>query len=442
MTDRLRKVIYMVLGIKFLIALISGLGYFSHPHIIRQVDTMSVGLNYWLRWSDGVAAPYFFHNFLPGSLGGGDTAGITPMEFPLLNLLIAPWFSLGHYWGFSASFIFVMCLNFGAFWWHYLEWRKVSKKMGDTALLMGMFGISSMFMMRVMPDFLSMILVSISCAYSFQKKSRLASFGLLSVGLLMKPTSAIALAVMFLKDFKLSIRRDFFWVILGLGVAGLYYTKGLEFLTSVADSIGYFKVEPVSPLIGLKNFVLHIEKLPTLIFKSFFSRHTIVPIIIGMILRPKRSYIFILFLISIQCLTIFALDEHHAYTHEYYFLGATFLISFLIIEIMEGANNKIIISIICLMIIFTFERGFYRLKPIWKNSLRSNASDIINQVPEILNQRAIKTRHSNPPEIGLLFGKFQGNSMKAKYLINHSQSNCLNKITSNKSFLICSNNLQ
>ena len=121
------------------------------------------------------------------------------MEFPLLNLLIAPWFSLGHFWGFTASFMFVMGLNFGAFWWHYLEWRKVSKKMGDTALLMGMFGISSIFMMRVMPDFLSMILVSISCAYSFQKKSRFASFGLLSVGLLMKPTSAIALAVMFLK---------------------------------------------------------------------------------------------------------------------------------------------------------------------------------------------------------------------------------------------------
>ena len=197
MTDKIRKTILIILGIKFLIALISGLGYFSHPHIIRQIDTMSVGLNYWLRWSDGVAAPYFFHNFLPGSLGGGDTAGITPMEFPLLNLLIAPWFSLGHYWGFTASFMFVMCLNFGAFWWHYLEWRKVSKKMGDTALLMGMFGISSMFMMRVMPDFLSMILVSISCAYSFQNKSRLASFAFLSVGLLMKPTSAIALAVMF-----------------------------------------------------------------------------------------------------------------------------------------------------------------------------------------------------------------------------------------------------
>jgi len=439
MTDKLRKTIFIILGIKFLIALISGFGYFSHPHIIRQVDTMSVGLNYWLRWSDGVAAPYFLHNFLPGSLGGGDTAGITPMEFPLLNLLIAPWFSLGHYWGFSASFMFVMCLNFGAFWWHYLEWNKVSKKMGDTALLMGMFGISSMFMMRVMPDFLSMILVSISCAYSFQKKSRLASFGLLSIGLLMKPTSAIALAVMFLKDFKLSIRRDFLWVILGLIVAGVYYTKGLEFLTSVADSIGYFKVEPVSPLIGLKNFVLHIEKLPTLIFKSFFSRFVMIPILIGAIIRLKKSFILILFLISIQCLTIFALDEHHAYTHEYYFMGSTFLISFLVIEIMEGANEKIIIAIISLMTIFTFERGFYRLKPIWKNSLRSNARDIINQLPEILNQRAIKTRHSNPPEIGLLFGKFQGSSERARFKIMRSGESCSSKIKSNSDFVLCHN---
>ena len=102
-----------------------------------------------------------------------------------------------------------MCLNFWGFLVALSGMEKSFQKMGDTALLMGMFGISSMFMMRVIPDFLSMILVSISCAYSFQRKSRLASFGLLSIGLLMKPTSAIALAVMFLKNFKLSIRRDF-----------------------------------------------------------------------------------------------------------------------------------------------------------------------------------------------------------------------------------------
>ena len=131
------------------------------------------------------------------------------------------------------------------------------------------------------------------------------------------------------------------WVILGLIVAGVYYTKGLEFLTSIADSIGYFKVKPVSPLVGIKNFLLHIEKLPGLVFKSFFSRFAMIPILIGAVIRPKKSFILILFLISIQCLTIFALDEHHAYTHEYYFIGATFH-SFFVIEIIENAHKNVV----------------------------------------------------------------------------------------------------
>ena len=441
MTDRLRKVIYIVLGIKFLIALISGLGYFSHPHIIRQVDTMSVGLNYWLRWSDGVAAPYFFHNFLPGSLGGGDTAGITPMEFPLLNLLIAPWFSLGHYWGFTASFMFVMCLNFGAFWWHYLEWRKVSKKMGDTALLMGMFGISSMFMMRVMPDFLSMILVSISCAYSFQKKSRLASFGLLSLGLLMKPTSAIALAVMFLKDFKLSLRRDFLWVILGIGVAGIYYTKGLQALVSFSDMNGYFKVNPLGPTEGISQLLNNLNRLPGFIFKSFFSRWALIPIVIAIFMAPKKGYLFITTLVTLQVLTIFAIDGEHGFIHEYYFIGCSFLLSFLIISIMENAHSKITFAIIFLMTIFTLERGGYRLKPIWKSKLRQDALSLMSEVTD-LGKKSFYSTRQNPPELGLLFGQFQGKSKKATYEIQLTgdKNKCAPVVTQNNSFRVCKKN--
>ena len=419
-------------------ALISGFGYFSHPHIIRQVDTMSVGLNYWLRWSDGIAAPYFFHNFLPGSLGGGDTPGITAMEFPLLNLLIAPWFSLGHYWGFTASFMFVMCLNFGAFWWHYLEWQKVSKKMGDTALLMGMFGITSLFMMRVMPDFLSMILVSISCAYSFQKKSRLASFGLLSLGLLMKPTSAIALAVMFLKNFKSSLRRDFFWVIFGIIFAGIYYTKGLQALASVSDMTGYFKVNPLGPIQGLSELFNNISRLPGFVFRSFFSRWPFIPIVIAIIMAPKKGYIYIIGLITIQILTIFAIDGDHGFVHEYYFIGCSFLISFMIISIMENTHSKLIVSIIFLMTVFTFERGIYRIKPLWKNKLRADSMTIIDKLSD-LNKRPFYTFRQNPPELGLLIGQFQGKSKKAKYEVQYhgDKEKCSPVIVENNSLRIC-----
>jgi hypothetical protein len=147
MGQTFRKIIFILLIIKLMSALIASFGYFSHPHIIRQVDTMSVGLNYWLRWTEGNPATWF----LPGSLGAGDSAGISPMEFPLMNILIAPFFYFGHNDGYTLSLIFIIILSFGLFYLHFKEWNKVSEHMGDSSLLMGIFGISSIYIVRIMP---------------------------------------------------------------------------------------------------------------------------------------------------------------------------------------------------------------------------------------------------------------------------------------------------
>ena len=76
------------------------------------------------------------------------------------------------------------------------KWNEVSSEFGVASLLMGVFGVSGIYIYRIMPDFASMVFVSLACAYSFKGRSKYISFLLLSIGLLMKPTSAIVLAIL------------------------------------------------------------------------------------------------------------------------------------------------------------------------------------------------------------------------------------------------------
>jgi hypothetical protein len=441
MQNKLYKIFIYLIVFKFIIGIISSFGYFTHPHIIRQIDTMSVGLNYWLRWSDGVSAPYFLHNLLPGSLGGGDTPGITPMEFPLLNLFIAPWFSVGHYWGFTLSSVMVLFLNFFLLFIHYKEWKKVSREFGMTALLMGVFGISGTYIIRVMPDFTSMIFVSIACAYNFQNKSRWASFCFLCIGLLMKPTSAISLAILFFrkKFFKDLFKKDIWWIFGGLLVGGLYYTKGISYLISVSDQSGYFKVAARSPIEGLTQSLNDFHRFPRLFLKNFFSAWVIVPITMMVFISRKKDHLKILFSILLQVLAIFMIDGSHAYNHDYYFIGCSFLVCLFVIKSISNKVNKYTLYTFCtLLVFFNLERAIYRLKPLWKNNLRSDAAQLLKQLPELNTTRSIRARSSNPPELGLLFGRFQGNSLSAKYLVQHiSEKECTKLVRVSRNFRVC-----
>ena len=411
MLEKLKKVLLYIIIFKFIVGLISTLGYFSHPHIIRQVDTMSVGLNYWLRWSDGVSAPSFLHNLLPGSLGGGDTPGITPMEFPLLNLFIAPWFSVGHYWGFSLSFAAVICLNFFLLYVHYKKWNEVSSEFGVASLLMGVFGVSGIYIYRIMPDFASMVFVSLACAYSFKGRSKYISFLLLSIGLLMKPTSAIVLAILFFRAgfWRNFIFRDLAWICGGLFVGALYYTKGISYLSSVSDLSGYFEVGALSPLEGLYEAFRDLHRLPKLIFKNFFSSWVILPISLMLVIYRSRIFLWIICVLALQVTTIFMIDGSHAYGHDYYFIGCSFMVCWLVVQLIQRLKlSPIFLGFCVLLVIFNVERGIYRLKPIWKSSKREKAVRLLKENPSLRSARAIQTKTANPPEKGLLFGKFQG----------------------------------
>ena len=219
---------------------------------------------------------------------------------------------------------------------------------------------------------------------------------------------------------------------------GLYYTKGLQALASISDMNGYFKVNPMGPIEGIGELFNNISRLPGFIFKSFFSRRPFIPIVIAIFMAPKKGYLFIVSLIAVQILTIFAIDGKHGFVHEYYFIGCAFLLSFLIISIMENAHFKANLAIIFLMFVFTLERGIYRLKPIWKNNNRQKVMRLLNENPELESESVIRTTISNPPEVGLLLGKFQGDSKLARFFLKRAGEKCKSKIVK-EDFFICDN---
>ena len=107
---------------------------------------------------------------------------------------------------------------------------------------------------------------------------------------------------------------------------------------------------------------------------------------------------------------------------------------------MEEAPKNLNIAIVSMMTIFTLERGFYRLKPIWKNSYRQDANALIQEIPD-LNATAFYNIRQDPPEVGLLFGQFQGKAKKAKYKIEfqYRDKKCHPAISENNSFRVCLN---
>ena len=85
------QLIFVLVFVKILSAGLHSFSPFVHPHIKRQSDTLGLSLRYWLRWS---VEEDQFNPLVPALLSSGDSRGISPTEFPLLNLITAPAFSL------------------------------------------------------------------------------------------------------------------------------------------------------------------------------------------------------------------------------------------------------------------------------------------------------------------------------------------------------------
>ena len=107
----LKEFLYGVLAIKFTLLSIASFVQIPTPHIHRQMDTLGVSLRYYQKF---FIEEFSLLSLLPSVLQAGDSAGITAMEFPFINIVLSPFFSISSFYKVQAAliayYILTICL--------------------------------------------------------------------------------------------------------------------------------------------------------------------------------------------------------------------------------------------------------------------------------------------------------------------------------------------
>ncbi|MBD65263.1 MAG: hypothetical protein CME62_08650 [Halobacteriovoraceae bacterium] len=415
----------MIKTIKFLIFFKVGVAVcaifspFTHPHIIRQTDTMGVALRFWLRWTTEAELMW---PLLPAVLTAGDNYGIAPMEFPFLNLITAPFFAFGLEWGRILASLFVVVASLLLVWWHSRVWRGVTLfdvDVSKASWLLLIFGVSQMYWHRFMPDFWSFILVSLAMGLSWNKTRVLPSFLLASLGMLLKPPAIIALGFFLIKDKKTLIQNILKWILPATCVCLVYYIWGIRFLEQISDMPGYFKVGFRNPIDSVIGFFSQPKEIGEIFFKSIFTSYLFI-FIAGYIAYkwilkkqvPSFSLWGILFL---QIFAVAILDGDHAFIHDYYFVGTSLTASVIFMRFLQKAPQKLVVLSLVILCFYHIERGIYGVRPVFQDNIWKQCSLILEQ-NLLAGVSKIDTQHSPYPTLGLCFGKVQNAKSSPFYI--------------------------
>ena len=320
-----QKYLMILLSIKFFVEFISAFFPLSEPHLWRQTDTMSVAMRYWLRWSTETN----LHNaLLPAVLNSGDHYGINPMEFPVLNLMTAPFFYFGPLWGKIFAHLFLIFVLCGILYLNSKLWKKVTffgVSAFEMCLLLPVFSFANPIAWHFMPDFMSLLLCLAGLGFVWNKNRILLPFLFVSLGLLMKPTSIIVFALIFCHHNLTQKIRNLIWFLPSLAVTVLYYTLGVSHVRKFQDIPDLFAVglKPIS-----QNWHEFTSNLAS--FLDVVQYHAFVPYLFYILVaysfylfyKEKKFPFLALWLISfLQIFAIILIDGKHSVIHYYYFIG-------------------------------------------------------------------------------------------------------------------------
>ena len=440
--------IYLSLGLKYFILVIRSFLPFVLPEVWRQYDTMGISLRYWSRWS----LESFPQNFgflekyiLPAILNSGDFFGIVPMEFPILNILTAPFFVFGHEIGRSLASSFLYLLTFALTIINAKIW-KGKKIFGLQAypafLLLPLFSVGLTWSCKFMPDYLSLLFVCMGIALIWKntptKKNIWLSLLFCSLGLLLKPTSVIIFALLIGNSWLFKGKnktRDFgqfrplfipFVVVsISSSLSFFYFTKIKEWIGKFQDvpDTFYLKIIPLSQALGefSENYV-YIVKLFGQILFFFGGLFIIFGILIAKTIKVKRYCIhWIWFVMVLQFLFVALLTGKQGYSHMYYFIGATPFCCLLYFAAWKHTHLKLFRLLLLIgFIIPLFERFGMDLKnyvqPWRKDTTYEECRKLIYQNPDFPWDQGYLFRSplENFPQLGVCFGERQG-SQKNKF---------------------------
>jgi hypothetical protein len=365
----------------------------TSPHVWRQVDTMGVSLRYARRFIvEATNMPFW----LPAILNSGDSDGVMPMEFPLLNLFGALGFvSAGRDVDLGRSLaqailtlLVLVCVYIG-----WRVWRSVDdapKGMTEISLLVGFCSFATPFTFKFMPDVLALLLCFIGTAGVW--RGRVWSILPLALGLLMKPTAGVVCALLLLHPFTWKALVKQFWLVGFSLVAPLvWYLKVIPYLKTFVQGEGWFQFhEGINPWQGVADFWTSLDVLDTLQFHGFFPVGTGLLILFAAAYAFRSRSMFLLKLIGIvliQASLVGALSGVHARLHAYYLIGLVPTFLLLIWSLWHLSPNKWVRAVIALALISkTLEASYADSSGLWNQkqaaTLFKECADMRAAVPD------------------------------------------------------------
>ena len=349
----LMKVVLGLFGVRFLVLLIASPLPFDFPHIWRQVDTVGVAMRYFSRFAleTGVESGNSWLP-LPAVLNSGDELGIMRMEFPLLNLMTAPFFAAGPALGKTFATIFVAALYFGLSLLCVKVWK--GKKVagidaGPAMLLLPIFSISGIYSGKFMPDYLSMVLMILGVGLSWHDErpvKSLGSFLLCALGMLVKPPAIIVFALFLTAEKPIRrILKASVWAAPAIVVALAYYTAGLKMLAQLEGPTSLFAVQFRDPLMSLLSVLERPREMAAFLFNKPFFPGGMVLVVAFCVLtywKTKRWPFAALWWVAlIQMLAVALLDGEHAFIHNYYYIGCSVTFCLIAWGFLQEAKHRL-----------------------------------------------------------------------------------------------------
>jgi hypothetical protein len=416
------KILQVAWGIRVFFAFVALFLPLGHPHIWRQIDTLGVSLRYWLRWTVETDSHWLL---LPAVLHSGEASGIMAMEWPLLNLLAAPLFAFGPAFGTIFARALVFALNLLLVLWNIKIWRH-QKPLGIDASSswrwMPLIGLGLVFFPKFIPDAIAMLLVLAASGYFYQKTRPVVATLLLSIGLLMKPTAVITLAVLWLAPQPLLLLASAAVPLLvSFSLTGFYYFKGTQWIQSLAGGESLYRLDPQDPKTALLEFFTSGSMIWDLVLQGL-AFYGALPLLLSlMLLRLTRPLGRLWLWLFLQVICIAILDGEHSFRHQYYFLGTLPLICLLLQAAWEDLPRQGMLSwsrslLLLLMVSSAGTYLAYEWRPLY---IKAPAERFLSfdecarlkaQLPDWPWQKAevFRTLPRPYPLVGLCFGERVG----------------------------------
>jgi hypothetical protein len=424
--------LWLLLGFRLIEGLVQAFFPYQSPHLWRQTDTLGVGIRYAQRWLEGVVGWEFW---LPAVLNSSSDTGIMPMEFPFYNFLLAAGYLMS--WEHGALYASLLTYGWGLLLWGLILWVWRKHHILDVPawriwLLLPILGQAGIYWCKLMPDFTAMAFVVIACAFLWDEDRRRpwVAVGFSSLGLLIKPPVCIVFALLLLEKKKSEWVRQVPWILLSIGIAIFYYTRGLAFIRLYTEGQELFATQLRDPWSQWVSLLPAWRGLVSFLFDGvLFPGGLLCLFLLYSQPHPAVSSIKkIGALLLLQTLAILSLDGSHGFVHRYYFIGMSPLLCVgVYLTFFQAhtpwkptrAQQLFLLLFGGLWVGGQIDRSAMELRPLWSEELAlhkrppfSQCQRLRNRHPEIPWQQGVVFRSDAEifPLLGVCFGERQGAS--------------------------------